>query len=224
MQKMIVRFLVLAGSLVLLAILLPGCPVLEEDSCTGIVEGQTYEVELQILDGNVLYAAEVEQEEDGDNDEDGDDDDNDNDDNDNDEADDDTDSEDDGTGEYEITAQVTAIADDLSSFELLGALTVVLEPDAEIDFTIADLAVGAWVEVEGDYENGVFEGDEIGLADEEETEIKGVVLDVTSTSFTMAGLVITYDGQTDIECQDSEDDDDVECEQEGENEGENEGC
>jgi len=195
----------LAAACALMFVFLPGCPKLDEgSSCDGLVEGQVYEVELQILDGDVLYAVEAEQEGDDDECEQEGENEGENEDCD---AEEDTDAEEDDDAEYDISAQVTAVADDLTSFELLGALTVTVEADAEAEIAITDLAVGMWVEVAGELEGGVFEAEELELADEQETEIEGVISDLTDTSFTMAGLVITYDDATEIECADSEDED-----------------
>jgi hypothetical protein len=194
----IIRISALAAAFVLVLVFLPGCPTLEEEAngCDGFVEGEVYEIELQV-DGDALYAVEAEQEGE---DCDGDDDEAEEDDDDCDEAEDDE--------EIEITAQVTAIAEDLSSFELLGALTVELEGDADAEILVEDLAVGMWVEVEGELEGGVLEGEELEPADEEETEIEGAISYLTDSSFTIAGLVVTYDDTTEIECGGDDDDDD----------------
>jgi hypothetical protein len=218
----------LIAACALLFVVLPGCPKLQGGGCDGFVDGQAYEVVLQIQGGDVLYAVEAElvadgdeceQEGDNEGDNEGCDADADSDDDadadSDDDADTDADDEEEGDAEgdeagYQIAAQVTAIADDLSGFELLGALTVVLEDDAEAEVAIADLAIGAWVEVEGDFEDGVLEAEKIELADDEEINIEGALSGLTDTSFTMAGLTITYDDATVIDCggADSEEEDD----------------
>jgi len=113
--------------------------------------------------------------------------------------------------------------------------------DGEEDLGICDLTAGVWIEAEGEYEaDGIFYAKKIELADEAESEIESVILNVTDGTFTMLGLTITYDEDTIIEGGDEEgenedegeadedegdgEDGDDDCEQEGENEGENAGC
>jgi len=200
----IIRITALISAFVLVLVFLPGCPKLEETTtgCDGFVEGEVYEIEL-LVDGDVLYAIEAEQggedcdeEDEEEADEDGED------------EEEDCDEEEEDDEMIEVTAQITAIAEDLSSFELLGALTVEIEGDAEIEIPLETLAVGTWVEVEGEFEGGVLEAEELEPADEQETEIEGAIADVTATSFTIAGLTVTYDDATEFECEEGEDDDD----------------
>ena len=209
-----------------------GCPM----PTSVLVEGETYEAELQINADSSLYALEIEQE----GDDDGDDEDDDEceqegehegecDDEDDDEDEDECEQEGEHEGENEgcegefdmegeISALVISIGSDRLSFELLPGYFVILADDeGEIDrgegddddhLTIADLEVGMWVEVEGEYENGMFEAEEIELADENEIEIEGVAYNITPTTFSMLGLTISYDDTTEIEIEDDDDDHD----------------
>lgn len=210
-----------------LLVFVQGCPLADD---SGLVEGAWYEVELQIEADNSLYALEIEQEGDDDDDDceqegenegecdDGDDDDADEEEDDEEECEQEGEHEGENEGcdgeeelelEGEISAQVISIAADGLSFELLPGYFVTLEDDADADsLAIADLEVGMWVEVEGEYEDGVFEAEEIEAADEAEIEIEGQIYNVTGSSFSMLGLTISYDSATEIETDDEEEDDD----------------
>jgi len=164
---------------------LQGCP---EDETGTLTEGTVYEVELQLLEDGSLYAVEIEPSDGEDEEEDGD------------------------TG---FSVQVDAVADDLSSFSVLGALTVVLDPeegDADDEtLLISDLAVGMWIEAEGELAaDGVFHAEEIEAADEEESEIAAVLENLTDTTFTMIGLTISYDESTEIDGDEEEEEEEEE--------------
>ena len=197
-----------------------GCPL----PTSMLVEGEFYEVELQINADSSLYALEIEQE--GDGDDDG-------------GYDDDCEQEGEHEGENEgcdgdseinmegeISAQVISIDAGRLIFELLPGYFVILDDDDEGEtdrgddddhLAIADLEVGMWVEVEGEYENGRFVAEEIELADESETEIEGVMYNITPTTFSMLGLTISYDDATEIEI--DEDDDDHDDDDDDDDEG-----
>jgi hypothetical protein len=184
----------LATILALVLLALPGCP--KSDSCPGLQNGKVYEVELAVTaDG--LFALEAETAG----------------------ADDDCEQEgenegenegcDDEGDEAELTAQVTDIAADRSTFELLGALTVMVEPGAEVEISIDGMEIGDWVEVEGALgTDGLFHATELEAAGEHETELQAVLQDLTDSTFTMIGLTITYDDTLEMECEDDDHDDD----------------
>ena len=247
------KFLGLFFFLALVVLFLPlqGCPDPVNDQLT---EGSVFEVELQVLGDGSLYALEIEL---ADADADGDEDDDEDEDEDEQEGehedgdDDDDENEDVDKG---FSVQVDSVATDCSSFTVFGTLAVVLDEgdddddeegegrdveeedgdDDEDDLSICDLSAGMWIEVEGFYgTDGFFYAEEIEETDEEETEMVGVIENLTSSTFTIFGVMITYDSNTEIDLDDDDDnddddnddnDDDDECEQEGENEGDNEGC
>ncbi len=188
-----------------------GCPL----PTSVLVEGEFYEVELQINADSSLHALEIEQE--GDGDDDGDYDDDCEQEGEHEGEDEDCDEESDLELEGEISAQVLSIDASRGIFELLPGYFVILDDDDDeterVDddddhLTIADLEVGMWVEVEGEYENGMFEAEEIELADESEIEIAGAMYRITSSNFSMLGLTISYDDATEIEIDDDDDHDD----------------
>ena len=186
---------VVATILSLAFLVLPGCP---KSPCPGLQNGKTYEVELAVTEAG-LFALEAETEG----------------------ADDDCEQEgehegenegcdDDGEG-AELTAQVTDIAADRSTFELLGALTVMLDVGADAEIPLETLEIGDWVEVEGNLgTDGLFHASELEAAGEHETELTAVLQDLTDSSFTMIGLTISYDDSLEIECEDEDDGDDEE--------------
>jgi hypothetical protein len=115
--------------------------------------------------------------------------------------------------ESAFEAQIESIADDGSSFTVLGSLVVVLveengdddgeevddddDDNGDDDFgqlSIGDLEVGDWVEVEGVYssEDGIFYAEEIGPHDDLESSIESVITEVDGNIFKMLGLVIEY--------------------------------
>jgi len=185
-EKILRGSLFVALSMLLFA--LPGCPADEGD---GLVEGTVYEAEIQTLDDGTLYAIEIEPSDGEDEEEDG-------------ETEEEEDGDDDGEIDTGFSVQIDAIADDRLSFTVFGTLTVVLDlelgdPDDET-LLISDLAVGMWIEAEGELAaDGVFHAEEIEAADEEESEIEAVLENLTDTTFTMLGLTISYDEGTEID-------------------------
>jgi len=175
-------------------LVLPGCP---KSPCPGLKNGMVYEVELEIQGDGTLFALEAETTG----------------------ADDDCEQEGANEGENEdcdgaigsgaeISAQVTEIAADRSTFQLLGALTVMLDSGAEIELPIESLEVGTWVEVEGALgTDGLFHATELEAAGEHETELLATLYDLTDSSFMMVGLTIAYDDTLEMECEDDEGED-----------------
>jgi hypothetical protein len=158
-----------------------------------------------------------------------------------DEDDGDADEEEDGAGN-ELVAVVEMIADDLSSFTVLGGLTIVLDDasdedveddtdeetdddanEDETELDIATLTVGARVEVAGEYSSvdGIFHADELKTPDEEVIELDGTISDLTANSFSMFGLTISYDRNTSVvpEDNDSDESDEDESGEDDENDG-----
>jgi hypothetical protein len=184
---------------------------------------------------------------DGENEDDDDDDNDDNDDgqnvdDDDDDNDDNDDGEDDGEeGKEKFEVQVDSVMADFSSFIVFGDLVVMMEPDdgdaneqpgeggegdEANDLEIPDLAPGLWIEAKGVYDvaAGIFYAEEITARTDGETDasIESLIDTVGDGSFTMLGLTITYDANTEISG--AEENDGVDCEQDGENEGENQNC
>jgi len=168
-----------------------------------LTEGALAEVEIQILGDGTLYAEEIEL---GDYEE---------------EEEDDEDEEEDDEFEEEFTAPVEVIADDFSYIIVYADLMVMLDLEDDDDddddeddedegeLEITDLDVGMWVSVEGLYSetDGIFHADEILAAGEQEREIGSKIQSLTDSSFTMLGLTITYDENTEVEIEEGEDDD-----------------
>jgi len=168
-----------------------------------LTEGALAEAEVEILEDGTLYSLEIELGGDDDDDDDN----------------DDNDDEDDDEFEEEFTAPVEAIAEDFSSVTFFGGLVVMLDledddddedDEDEDELAIDELTVGMWVEVEGLYDaaDGIFHADEIEAADEEEMEISSIIQNLTDSSFTMLGLTITFDENTEVELDGDDDDDD----------------
>jgi len=129
------------------------------------------------------------------------------------------------------------VASDFSSFVVFNNLVVMKEADDgneqkaennegeenDTDYEIPDLTVGTWVEVKGAFDAaaGIFYAEEIHGQESGETEygIESVISNLSDSSFTMLGLTITYDENTQFESEGNND-----CNQEGEHEGENENC
>jgi hypothetical protein len=148
--------------------------------CGPLEEGKAYEVELAIGGDGTFYAIEAE-----------------------------TTGASFDVGQGRLTAKVTDVAADRTTFELLGALTVALEPGAAGGSMIETISVGDWVRVEGAVaQDGVFQADVLADAGEHETELEAVLESLTDASFTMIGLTIAYDDATETECEEEEEDDD----------------
>ena len=154
----------------------------------------------------------------------------------------DDDGDDDDEGDKEkFEAQVDSVAADFSSFVVFGDLVVMMEPDdgdqaqdtendneddEADDLEIPSLTAGLWIEVKGAYDPvaGILYAEEIKARSDGETDasIETLIDSVGDGSFTMLGLTITFDANTEISG--GEENDGVDCQQEGENEGENTNC
>ena len=163
------------------------------------------------------------------------------DDQDDDDDDDEGDDDDDEGDKEKFEAQVDSVAADFSSFVVFGDLVVMMETDdgdqaqdAENDsendeaddLEIPALTVGLWIEAKGAFDPvaGIFYAEEIKARTDGETDagIESLIDTVGDGSFTMLGLTITFDANTEISG--GEENDGVDCQQEGENEGENTNC